>query len=689
MPSIHRSLRLRRSPLAVAATLAAASVAVSAQSAAAGASAPSTSTVVVTGNPLGREDLAAPATVLSGDRLLLQRGSSLGETLSEVPGVSSTYFGPNANRPTIRGQDGDRIRVLSNAGASLDASSLSFDHAVPIDPLVVERLEVVRGPAALLYGGSAVGGVVNAIDNRIPKAALDGTTGVVEGRLGGAASERGLSALVESGSDRFGLHADVFKRRTDDLRVPAFDRPLEDGGSERRRRIANSASDAEGGALGGSMLWSTGHAGASVDTYRNTYGAVAEEDVRIRMRRDRVAADGEWRDLPGPFRTLRLQGAHTDYRHEEFDAPSGEVGTTFKNRGGDLRIEAVHRPFALPLGTLDGVWGLQAESSRFQALGEEAFVPSTRTRQLAVFGLEEWKASRAWQFSAGLRGERVTVRSEGDAADAAEPRFGAAAERRFSPRSGSLGATWKPAAGWTVSASAAYTERAPSSYELYANGLHAATGTFERGQPDQSVERGRHLELGAAWQPGQDTHLKLGVFASRFANYISLRPTGEPDIVDDEGHAHPVYAFEGVRARLRGAELEAHHTLRPGLDLQGQLAVVRGEDLSHGEPLPRIAPLRAGLGVQWTQGAWQMGLQVEHAARQSRVPAHDSATPAWTMVNASVSTRRTLGGLDTLWFLKLQNLGDELAYNAGTIATVRPLAPLPGRSAMAGVRVRF
>ena len=208
--------------------------------------------VVITGNPLGGKEVETPSSVLTGDALVLRRGSSLGETLDGLPGVSSSYFGPNANRPVIRGQDGDRIRVLSNAGASLDASSLSFDHAVPIDPLVVERIEVLRGPAALLYGGSAVGGVVNAIDNRIPKLPLAAVSGAVETRFGGASGERAVSALVEGGGNGYALHADAFRRNTDDLHVPAFDRPLANGTTERRTRIVNSASRAQGGALGAS-----------------------------------------------------------------------------------------------------------------------------------------------------------------------------------------------------------------------------------------------------------------------------------------------------------------------------------------------------------------------------------------------------------------------------------------------------
>lgn len=294
-------------------------------------------TVIVTGNPLGSSEVATPSSVLSGNGLVLRRGSSLGETLDGLPGVSSSYFGPNANRPVIRGQDGDRLRVLSNSGASLDASSLSFDHAVPIDPLVVERIEVLRGPAALLYGGSAVGGVVNAIDNRIPKARLDGLSGALETRFGGAANERAVSALVETGGSGFALHADAFGRKTDDLRVPAFDRPLADGSTERRTRVVNSASRAHGGAVGASLVGDHGYLGTSVDTFRNDSGIVAEDDITIQMRRDRFALAGELRVPDGFITALRGQAASTDYQHQEVDG-DGAVGTTFKIRGSDTRV---------------------------------------------------------------------------------------------------------------------------------------------------------------------------------------------------------------------------------------------------------------------------------------------------------------------------------------------------------------
>lgn len=645
--------------------------------------------VVVTGNPLRSTEVTLPTSALTGDALVLRRGSSLGETLDGLPGVSSTYFGPNASRPVIRGQDGDRIRMLSNAGASLDAAALSFDHAVPIDPLVVERVEVLRGPAALLYGGSAVGGVVNTIDNRIPRAPVKGPSGAAEVRLGGAAAERSVGALVETGGQGLAFHVDVFARRTEDLRVPEFDRPLDDGSTERRRRVVNSASDARGGAFGGSMVWDHGYLGASVDTYRNDYGVVAEEDVTIRMKRDRLAVAGEVRDLPGLVRSVRWQGSASDYRHEEVEG-TGAVGTTFKHLGGDLRLEAAHAKQSLGAGALEGVWGLQGETARFQALGDEAFVPSTQTRQLAAFVLEQWRFEPAWQLSAGARAEQVRVRSSGDV-DAAEARFGAAAERRFSPRSASFGLVRQWGPQWTLSANAAYTERAPTSYELYANGVHAATGTFERGDTAQRLERGRSVDLALQWKAGHD-QWKVSLFDSRFSNYIALMRTGEPDAVNDEGDAFPVYAFEGVRARLRGAEVEGKTRLMQGagsLDLEGHLDALRGDNLTAGEPLPRMAPLRGTVALAWQQAGWTSRVELQHAARQDRVPSDDVATPAWTILNLSLSYRLAAGPGDALLFVRLNNVGNALAYNAGTIASVRALSPLPGRALSAGLRYAF
>ncbi|HEU4457550.1 MAG TPA: TonB-dependent receptor [Methylibium sp.] len=659
--------------------------------------------VIVTGNPLASDGLATPSSVLAGDGLVLRRGSSLGDSLNGLPGMSSSWFGPNANRPVIRGQDGDRIRVLNNAGATLDASALSFDHAVPLDPLVVQRIEVLRGPAALLYGGSAIGGVVNAIDNRIPIAPLDGVDGAVEWRGGGAARERAASGLVEAGAKPtnasgggFVLHADAFRRKTDDLRVPGFDRPVEGGGSERRDRIVNSASEAKGGALGGSLVWDHGYLGLAADTYRNDYGIVAEEDVQIRMKRDKLALAGEVRDLAGPFVAVRGRLQSTDYRHEEIEG-SGDVGTTFKNKGADGRFELEHRPIAFGGRPLKGVLGLQGENARFEALGEEAFVPTTRTRQLAAFVHEELAFEGASRLSFGGRVERTRVASDGDA-DGADPRFGAPRQRRFTGASVALGGVLDLAgslgSGWRATGNLARTERAPTNYELFANGVHVATAAFERGDANLGEERGDHAEAALEWRAGP-SHLRVGGFASRYSNYIALLRTGEPEFVGDEGEAFPIHAFQAVKARLVGAEIEGGWRAIDGgegqgaLDLDGTLDLLRATNRSTGEPLPRIAPLRLKAGATYSLDGWMLRAEVVRAERQKRVPSDDVPTDGYTLLNFAASKRLVVAGTDALVYLKLDNATDELAFNAASISTVRGLAPLPGRSLSAGLRVSF
>ena len=646
---------------------------------------PTAGKVVITGNPLRSGDIAIPTNVLSGDELVLRRGATLGETLDGLPGLSSSYFGPNANRPMIRGQDGDRIRVLSNAGVPLDVSALSYDHAVPIDPLVVERVEVLRGPAALLYGGGAIGGVVNAIDNRIPKAPIDGTAGTAELRYGGPATERGASALVEGGGKGFAVHADGFWRQTDNMKVPTYQRPDGDGGSTTENTILNSASKSYGGAVGGSMVWDKGYLGAAVDTYRSDYGVVAEEDVTIDMVLDKFTLAGEVRDLHGGIRSVSGHWLFSNYQHQEIEG-GGAVATTFKNRGSDLRLQAEHAKLALGGGSLSGVLGLQAEDADFSALGEEAFVPSTSTRQWALFVLEEWGAGEL-QLNFGGRLGHAKVDSAGDAAG--QSQFGPAQSRSFTPFSAAFGGVYKLGGPWQVSGNLAYTERAPTFYELYANGLHVATGAYEVGNADLGIERGTNLDVALQWKDGAN-RLRGGAFVSDFSNYITLLATGQT-VPTDEGDV-PEYAFTGVPARLWGVEMDGNWRLADGAqqwDLDGKLDLMRAQNEATNQPLPRIPPLRITGGLNWGSGGWGARAEVVYAAAQNQVPTDDPATPSYTIANLSASYKFRVTGADGFVFLRLNNLGNELAYSATSIATVRPLAPLPGRGLMAGLRLSF
>ena len=643
--------------------------------------------VVVTGNPLRSAASPAPVSVLAGDELVLRRASSLAETLNGLPGVSSSWFGPNANRPIVRGLDGERVRVLSNAGASLDASTLSFDHAVPIDPLFVDRIEVLRGPGALLYGGSAVGGVVNALDNRIPKAPVEDVNGAVEVRLGGAESERGGAALLEAGNGRFAIHVDAFGRRTSDLRVPRHT-PVEDGAPlHEATRVRNSAARTGGGSLGAAWTFGTGHLGVSADTYDSRYGVVAEPDVLIRMKRDHFGLSGEARELGGPIRTARVQLNHTRYKHEEIEG-SGEIGTTFNTKGTEARVELEHAP----LGPVRGLVGAQVEDFDFSALGAEAFVPSTRTRRQAVFVTEalDW---RLGTLSAGIRFEHAEVASDGDA-DPAEPKFGAAAQRAFWLRSASIGNVWNFTPQWSLATTFSASERAPTAFELYANGVHAATGAFEIGDPLLATERGNNVDVALEWKSGAD-RLRLGAYSARFSRFIALEATGaDVSVTGEDGSigTFPAYAFRSVRARLHGVEIEGKHRLvtRPWtLDLSGRLDLTRARNADTGEPLPRIPPMRFTLGLDAGSGPWSGRVEFEHAAPQDRVPATDTRTSGYNLLNLALTRQFSWGTQRALWFVKLNNATDKLAYNASTIETVRGLAPLPGRSIKTGMRVDF
>jgi iron complex outermembrane receptor protein len=642
---------------------------------------PSLREATITANPLGATDLVVPAVQYSGPGLLLRSQTTLGETLSGTPGVSSSYFGPNASRPIIRGLDGDRIRILSNSGATVDASGLSYDHAVTADPISIERIEVLRGPGALLYGGSAVGGVVNVIDNRIPREPLDGVWGKADLGLASGNRERAAAFMVEGGNQRVGLHADVFDRSTQDVRVPISLACTKDGVTSFARRICNSASDVRGGAVGGSLFFDKGYVGASVSTYGNDYGTVAEDEVTIDMRSQRYALEGELRDLGGFIKRLKAQFSHTDYRHTEFDA--GAAGTLFKNQGNDFRLEARHAPF----GALEGVIGLQGETTRFSADGDEAFAPYSRTRQRAVFAYEELATS--WgKLSFGGRAESVDVQSLGNPL---VDRF-APASRSFKPGSYAVGALWNLAPAWQLTSNYAATQRAPKDYELFADGPHVATGAYEVGNPDLGKERSRHLDLGLQWKRGAD-NFKLSAFQSRFAGYISLGATGLERDVD--GELLPEFAYRQVRANFRGLEaggnVRLHERGSSTLDMELRGDAVRATNADTGQPLPRIAPWRAGATLAWAQGAWGARLGFDHFARQDRVPAGDLATEAYNLWTAALTYRMNVAASTLLWYARLDNAGNRLAYSATSILTQTApgRAPLPGRSLKVGLQASF
>ncbi len=676
--------------------------------------------VIVTGSPIRASrlfDFIAPASTLQGRGLVLRRGTTVGDTINDMPGVSSSYFGPNASRPVIRGLDGERVRIMSNGMGSLDASALSFDHALPVDPATADRVEVVRGAAALLYGGNAVGGVVNVIDNRIPQDARNGVSGSIEPRVGGADRLRSNAVVLEGGNGRFALHADVYSRQTENLDIPggAVSGRLRQAIAQNRQgfaaqahslaangRLPNSRSSADGGALGASLTWDKGYAGMSYRGFNSTYGTVAEPRVSIDMQSGRWDFAGEVREVSSLVEAVKFKYARTDYAHREID--NGVAGTTFRNKGNEGRVEAVHGK----LGPLTGAFGFQYGGGTFEAQGAEAFVPSTRSDAKALFLYEEMTVG-ALKLSAGARTERNELKSVGGGtvdASTGAARFGAAQTRSFSPRSGTLGGLYAFTPGVALAANYSLTERAPSAGELFANGRHVATGEYEVGNTGFGKEKSRSLDLGLRMRSGGHSG-SVGAYYTRFSNYIALFRSGNnrgsdgelnPVDADGDGNAdgsgnpiNPETQFRAVRAVFKGIEAQGRFQLMDAgtkLHLLLGLDIVRAENADTGAPLPRIAPARLKAGLEYARNAWGARAEVVRVSAQNRVTANELPTDAYTLLNASVSYRfKAFAG--TTWdaFLRGDNLTNREARNHAS--SLKDIAPLPGRGIMAGLRGEF
>jgi iron complex outermembrane recepter protein len=309
--------------------------------------------IIVTGNPFGARSPAQPDSVLTGD------------ALAQLPGVSSSYFGPTSSRPIIRGLDGERIRIMENGAASTDAASLSPDHAVPIDPIAVSRIEVLRGPAALLYGSNAVGGVVNAISDRITRSAEIGNAARVNASTDSVDKSRSIAASLNRLRDGWALHLDGTHRDSSDVRTPRFTPP----GGETRTRIDNSAARTQSGALGLSRVWQGGFLGASVDGYESRYGIVATDGVIINMKREKVMVEGEMALNTSTFAQTKGHLAWTNYKHNEIE-PTGETGTRFSSRALQWRLEGKTQRFSVGQSAWQSVVGVSGKSSKFTAVGE-------------------------------------------------------------------------------------------------------------------------------------------------------------------------------------------------------------------------------------------------------------------------------------------------------------------------------
>ena len=651
-------------------------------------------TTAVTGNPLGvgSDQMVIPISILSGRELSLKRENTLAETLNSIPGVSNSSFGPSVGRPMVRGMDSDRIKILQNGVNNLDASNLSFDHGVSIDPLIIEQIDVIRGPATLLYGGGAVGGVVNAIDHRIPKEKLQGITGRGEVRYGGANLEQSNAAVVDVGTGNFVMHFDAYNRDAKNLRIPGnaisarrsvtgFWNPEARGyepygNNHGTSRLINSYSESKGGAIGASMIFDRGYAGMSYAKHQTKYGSPLESAVSIDMDNDRFDFASEIRELGSFFDRAKFRAAYTDYIHKEIE--DGAINTTFKNQGVEGTFELGHQPV---LG-VKGIVGAQFENGKFQALGAEAFVPSSKTNSQSVYLYEELPIDKH-KVTFGLRHGQHDVDSKGGGDFIA-------ANKNFKTNNSAIGGLYTLNSQWSLTGNLSHNERAPSYFELYANGVHAATGTYEQGQANLKIEKSNGLDGQIRWKAGQDS-VTFGAYYTKFSNYIGLRSANRDELTEDG--TYKVSEFSGIKAEFKGVELEGKTMLTDYVQFNLRGDYVDAKDKTNGGYVPRISPLKLGAGLKYEFDRFGARLDVLHAFKQNRVatnfnyePGKELITDAYTNVSM-MATYKLPTQLNLEAFTRANNLlNEEIREHASFL---KDIAPMGGRSIMFGLRGEF
>lgn len=635
--------------------------------------------------------------VLNRDAIVANSTGGLGETVDKIPGVSSSFFGAGASRPIIRGLGDDRVRVLQNGIGAIDASSASPDHAVTSDGLDAERIEVLRGAAALAYGGNAVGGVINVIDGSIPRRAPQGgfdvnalaaySTGD-QGKQGEINGDFAAGPLV--------LRLSAGHRETENYDIPGFARsaariaaePLAPGESEPQGEAPNSWTNLDTYAGGASLVGDWGFAGVAVKRFETQYGLPPEDagaviGGQIQLEQTRIETRGDFKIDLGPFDRLDYGLQWSDYTHQEIE-DTGEVATTFTNEGYELRVEAHHGGFG---DKLDGAVGFQASDSDFNAVGEEAFLTATTTKDYGAFIVERWDTG-VWGVEGGARLEKRDLDNLVNG------------ERDFTSGSVSGGVFVRPATNWFLGATLARTERAPTQVELFADGPHLATASYEQGNAALDKETALTLEGSLRYTTGK-TSFELNLYRADYSDYIALVDSGlvfvessetieDPALVAPGEATLPVFTFLQRDAVFTGGEISVGTELFSTGDftLRGDAAVdlVRAE-FDGGGNLPRIPPRTLTVGVD---GDWrQFGgrLEVVNVAEQDDIAAFETSTDGYTLFNARLTWTPMEENPRIRLMLDGRNLTDEEAREH--VSYLKDVLPRPGRTVRLALTAGF
>lgn len=609
----------------------------------------------------GLLDFVPSVTKLRGSELRSRRQTSVGDTLRSEAGVESTYFGPSASRPVIRGLDGDRIRVLQNSLGTLDASAQSLDHAIPVDTLTIDQMEIVRGPMSLLYGSSAVGGVVNLVTNRIHYEFEEGffSKFLVQGET----VNNGLSsaAHLNYGANTWMFHIDGSTRNLGDIEVPG-------NGPD---KLTNSFNKQDNVATAVSKIFDRGYVGLSFNHFNTLYGSVADEEVKIDMTQNRFELHSEYRPENGSVRKWKLKSAQSDYFHKELEGE--ETGTVFRNKGNESRLEAITKS-----DNWNGMTGVHTQLNGFSAKGEEAFLPSTDTTKVALFTFQQLSVTDKHALRFGARVENSDIEKESSA------QFGSSDEKNYIGYNASIGHCYDFTKESTIETSLSYTERAPTFQELYSNGEHVATGTFEVGNTDLNKEKATALEV-TYKETFSENELTASVYAQDFKDYIALTPTG------GTSGGVPVFNYEQVDALFYGFDVSNRSKLKT-LSRGALFLITRGDFINarekdSGDYLPRISPPRITLGLDYVSDKWSADLETQYAFHQTRTAPNETSTDDYFLTNAGY-TYHVVGNLSSLdLFFRVRNIFNVEARSH--VSPLKEIAPLPGRNFIAGAQFQF
>jgi iron complex outermembrane receptor protein len=638
--------------------------------------------VVITAAPyaVSLDTVTSSVNVITRDKLDVLPPAGLGDMLNGQPGLRSTFYGPGASRPVIRGLSGPRVMVLQNGVGQVDASSLSPDHAVASDPGEASRVEVLRGPSTLAYGGSGIGGVVNVIDDRVPSAA---PANGFEGRLAGSVSSVDDGKSI-NGSAKFGKGPLVFAIDADHRTSGDYDVPSSPVSArlakaegltvDPDKTVRNADVEVDAYGAGVSYVHDSGFFGVSIKKIDTTYGVPyqqilapidpgAEGPVSIHLQQTRYDVRGEQEVDLGPFDKVRLSLGHAKYEHAEISVDSGEVGTRFLSDGTEGRLELVQKE----RDGWQGAVGFQALKRHFEAIGDEAFVPSTDIKEYGVFTLQRLDKGN-WGVDAGLRFDSRELKTS-------------FADKTFDNVSGSLGLFYKPAEHQFVALTVSRNGRAPTEAELFADGPHPGTGGFEVGDADLKSEKVVSVEATYRYT-GDRLRAEAHLWGAQYNGFIEEARTGA---VED---GLPVFQYSQTDAKFHGAEVETSYVAwREGersLKLEGSYDWVRGStDL--GIPA-RVPPWAVTGRAIWSTSRLDVQGEVRHVASQNRVSAFELPTDAYTALNAMV-TYKPIADSGLRVFIDGRNLTNETIREH--VSFLKDFAPSPGRSVRAGFAWRF